>query len=111
MSLKNEGSVEIWLSHPQPDWQTNTQRYKFQDKRTAGLVFEAIKDQYKILEINFEGPFGRKHQFAEFMPKSDHNDLHVVITWKSNKIRLHLNGEIRETPDHVAKVDARHHAS
>lgn len=96
--LEKEGTVEFRLTHQRPDWSRDDHRYKFGPFQYGDIIVQAVKQPDKTVEITIRGPFGKRFTFHRPMPPCE-NELHVVITWKEQKVNLYLNGKLVETQE------------
>lgn len=95
-NVQNKGSVTFFVKHPHSDWSTNVHGYKFPVVQPSGtgISVSVRKNSDLTVEIDADGPLGKKHHFKAPMPPCGAKGLHVGLTWElPNKITLYLNGK------------------
>ena len=99
MIFCQEGYVEFWLRHHHPHWSTNEHIYRFHqyDDPKVRVRVRAAKYPDKRVHFLAEGPLGCGFGYRFDMPPCDARGLHVVITWKENKVYWYLNSKLVET--------------
>jgi len=97
MSLRDEGTMNFWLSHEHKDWPTNSSSYNFGMVRHKDISAEATKHPDKTVEIKLIRPFYEVSTFRQPISLCDERGLFVVITWKGMDVKLYLNGQLVET--------------
>lgn len=92
MSLQDTGTVTIKISHEDPDWATNNNKYKFGPFHFGNdLDVFVSKNSERILEIRvaFEHFW---HTFSGPLPEDIPADgLPATLSWSKNEMTLSLN--------------------
>ena len=97
MSLRDEGTMNFWLSHKHKDWATNSSGYNFGTVKHEDILAEAVKHSDKTVEIKLIRPFYEVTTFRQHIPKCDQRGLMVSMSWKAHEVKLYLNGQLVET--------------
>lgn len=99
MNQKNEGSIVFQVRHHHKDWATNSSCYNFRTTKLKleGISVKTTKHPDKTVEIKLIRLSGKTFTFRNPVPACDERGLHVAITWKEDKVKLYLNGQLVET--------------
>jgi hypothetical protein len=93
MGIEQEGSIAFWMRHPDADWATNDQSYRFNPVEIGPVRAWALKRPDKMVEFHVSGPLKREIVLEGKMPPVDASGLHVVITWSEKQVQLYLNAK------------------
>src|SRR5688572_24061352 len=97
MKYPPQGTRELWLNHDHSDWSTNAHVYRFAPVVSHYVRVVAVKHPNQTLEVEADGPMGRRFQFRFHMPACDSRGLHLVIAWECNQIQFFLNTNLAES--------------
>jgi hypothetical protein len=91
MGIEQEGSIAFRLKHPDKDWATNDQGYRFNPVQIGDVTAWAFKHPNRRVEFRLRGPLKSEITLeGDLPPVSDHG-LHVVITWGQREVQLYLD--------------------
>ena len=91
MGIEHEGSIAFRLKHPDKDWATNDQGYRFNPVQVGDVTAWAFKHPGGKVEFRLRGPLKSEMTLEGAMPPVGEEGLHVVITWSQKDVQLYLN--------------------
>ena len=102
MGIEQEGSIAFRLKHPDKDWATNDQGYRFNPVQIGDVTTWAFKHPDKRVEFRVRGPLKSEITLEGQLPPVGEQGLHVVITWTQKQVQLYLDAR----PHSVVTVPA-----
>ena len=93
MGIEQEGSIAFRLKHPDKDWATNDQGYRFNPVQIGEVTAWAFKHPGRRVEFRLRGPLKSEMTLEGALPPVGEEGLHVVITWSQSQqnVQLYLN--------------------
>jgi hypothetical protein len=91
MGIEQEGSIAFRLKHPDKDWATNDQGYRFNPVQIGEVTAWAFKHPGRKVEFRLRGPLKSELTLEGNLPPVGEEGLHVVITWGPQNVQLYLN--------------------
>ena len=96
-----DGTIVVWLRHPDRDWSANNKHYDFGVINANDHSIIAYKTANGRISLTVSGPLGRTFTLNEPSVPADERGVSVAITWTPKELLLYLNGK----PSAVITVD------